>query len=516
MASGTVRGDEFNSIVEGLGPALNIMAKESGINVGKLREMSRTGKLSAEVFANMLLNSNALDESFNKLQPTMDQVDQAFDDSKIRLATAIDQFFGLSDAVKSSKQAFTIFADAMADALTPKVLSPLEQEIKNVKDEIAALNAEAVEAITPDSKTINIAPDFSLDKSIGGALSDRMAEDIANNFKEIEDAAMENAAVIQLESGAIKVLKDRLIELELQLFRQIEAKETLKFLEEQAAIRAKAEAEEKAKLIAIETARLNQIKKIRDAEALSMKNLAQFMKEQKQAQDALISSNESALSTENALRLEYSRNRDTIAELNEILKRNVDLTDEQKTLIPQIVQGLKAQNNEIHHQIKSGTMLKEIYDQTHDALIKNTQERKELLSAVEQLKMQMSSEQFQTEANKALMHGYNEALKENAEARRELLGLPLPDDDMTIEKLTKQVDLNLRNKAINEELLQTFKDLNPELDQLAEAYRVLGITMPVPKKTLESYKDFVDRMDESAKETVNLTQQSKETISRTA
>lgn len=80
MASGVVRGDEFNSIVEGLGPALAIMARESNITVGELRKMAMNGELTAEVFANMLLKSNALTESFEKMSRTTSQTEVIFGD----------------------------------------------------------------------------------------------------------------------------------------------------------------------------------------------------------------------------------------------------------------------------------------------------------------------------------------------------------------------------------------------------------------------------------------------------
>ena len=495
MASGTVRGDEFNSIVEGLGPALSIMAKESGINVGKLREMSRAGKLSAEVFANMLLNSTALDESFNKLEPTLDQIDIAFKDANIKLGNAVSQFLGLSEAVKSAKQAFTIFAEAMTIALTPDA-DPLMSEITRVQNQIALLEKQASE-LQPE-----IIPRITIDFGQDNGLDDAI--------REIPDLA--ELEVIAAGGTEVDKLKEKLAQLNMQLFRRAEAESLANLEAFKTAQEDKKRAEEKAAIIAAEKARLDLMRKIRDAEAESMKQLAEFMKQQKQAQDSLISSNESALSSENALRLQYSRNRDTIAELNEILKRNVDLTDEQKELIPQIIQGLTAQNNTIHHQIKSGSQLFDIYQKTAVALRENKLERENLLNAVSQLEMQMSSEQFQTEENKALMHGYNEALKENAEVRRQLLGIPLPDDEMTIEKLTKQVDLNVRNKAINEGLLETFKELKPSVDELAEAYRILGISMPVDDKTLESYKEFTERMDRSARETVNLTNNQKKLL----
>ena len=97
MSSGTVRGDEFNSIVEALGPALSIMARESGLTVGKLRELSQTGQLTAEVFFELVEQSTALELSFNKTEQTISQLEQSMGDSFDRLLVKIGNVSGATD-----------------------------------------------------------------------------------------------------------------------------------------------------------------------------------------------------------------------------------------------------------------------------------------------------------------------------------------------------------------------------------------------------------------------------------
>lgn len=107
MGSGTVRGDEFNSIVEALGPALAVMARESGLTVGELREMSQEGDLTAEAFADMLLNSDALTTSFQNMTVTTGQLEQAFADSFTYMLAQFDQAIGLSDGYRASLEGIT-------------------------------------------------------------------------------------------------------------------------------------------------------------------------------------------------------------------------------------------------------------------------------------------------------------------------------------------------------------------------------------------------------------------------
>ena len=102
MASGTVRGDEFNSLVEALGPALAIMARESGISVGELRRMSQAGELTADVFFNMLKNSNSLTDAFNKMQPTIEQLETQLNDAFTLALSQIGEATGLTQLYKDA------------------------------------------------------------------------------------------------------------------------------------------------------------------------------------------------------------------------------------------------------------------------------------------------------------------------------------------------------------------------------------------------------------------------------
>ncbi len=97
MASGQVRGDEFNSIVEALGPALNIMARESGITVGELRELSQAGDLTAEAFFKMLESSNAIEIAFGQTQKTIQQLEQEVSDAASKMLASFAKESGIEE-----------------------------------------------------------------------------------------------------------------------------------------------------------------------------------------------------------------------------------------------------------------------------------------------------------------------------------------------------------------------------------------------------------------------------------
>ena len=114
MASGTVRGDEFRSIVEGLGPALSIMARQTGISVGKLRELSLSGQLTADVFFEMLENATLLDDEFKKLDATIDSLETAFGNAFDRAVVKLGEALGVTKAYKDLLEETTLILDIFA------------------------------------------------------------------------------------------------------------------------------------------------------------------------------------------------------------------------------------------------------------------------------------------------------------------------------------------------------------------------------------------------------------------
>ena len=143
MASGTVRGDEFNSLVEGLGPALSIMAKETGINVGELRRMSQAGELTAKVMFDMLKNSTALNDSFNKMAPTLDSLETAFGDAFDRALVSFGRATGVTEAYERSVKSLTKVLNDLSIFLDKddKSLASVTERLQQQKDKLAELES---------------------------------------------------------------------------------------------------------------------------------------------------------------------------------------------------------------------------------------------------------------------------------------------------------------------------------------------------------------------------------------
>ncbi|HEK0716371.1 TPA: tape measure protein [Proteus mirabilis] len=119
IASGVLRGEEFNSVAEQGSRLMVALADSMGVGIGQLRKMAAEGKLTTDVVVKGLLSQgDAIGKEFAKTTRTMSQ---AFQEAGNNLT----KFLGENTTIKTSINAFSdaVIAvsrnlDAMADVLT--------------------------------------------------------------------------------------------------------------------------------------------------------------------------------------------------------------------------------------------------------------------------------------------------------------------------------------------------------------------------------------------------------------
>lgn len=155
MASGTVRGDEFVSIVEALGPALAIMARESGLTVGELRKLSQAGDLTANVFFDLFKNSQELQKIFSSLDTTTEQLQVSLGDSFGRFVVSLDNATGASDKFNTILRNLIRTLDQMSGVdpfenfVDLEIFNQAEQGILRIDDALFELQKRREESINP-------------------------------------------------------------------------------------------------------------------------------------------------------------------------------------------------------------------------------------------------------------------------------------------------------------------------------------------------------------------------------
>lgn len=104
LASGVLRGDEFNSIAEASPRIMQLLAESLGVTRGELRGMAEDGKLSADVLFRALTDRKftaGIDAEFKTLPTTFSEAMTLLDDAAIKTFGAFDRGGAFSEMLVS-------------------------------------------------------------------------------------------------------------------------------------------------------------------------------------------------------------------------------------------------------------------------------------------------------------------------------------------------------------------------------------------------------------------------------
>ena len=114
LASGVIRGDEFNSVAENAPAAMDAFARALDVSKGELRKLAAEGKLTSEILIQALKEqSQAVDELFGKTETTMAQGFQQIKNSAILLTGKINEATGASKNIVSALTSFANLMDGL-------------------------------------------------------------------------------------------------------------------------------------------------------------------------------------------------------------------------------------------------------------------------------------------------------------------------------------------------------------------------------------------------------------------
>lgn len=100
LASGALRGDEFNAVAESAPRLMQILAESLGMTTGQLRAFAGEGKITADIITKALLGATAkLNDEFNKMGVTIGQSMTVLGNSVLRAVGQLDAALGISDAI---------------------------------------------------------------------------------------------------------------------------------------------------------------------------------------------------------------------------------------------------------------------------------------------------------------------------------------------------------------------------------------------------------------------------------
>lgn len=139
IASGVLRGEEFNAVNESAPRVMKALADSIGVPVGKLREMAKEGQLTRDILVEGL--GSQLPKLISEAETLPDTIGTAFQAAKNELFLAVgamDQFTGASrkaaEAIGLISKAFRGWRDAFGDGGQDSVISDRLRETQQLMD----------------------------------------------------------------------------------------------------------------------------------------------------------------------------------------------------------------------------------------------------------------------------------------------------------------------------------------------------------------------------------------------
>lgn len=103
FASGTLRGEELNSVMEQAPALAKAIADGMGVTVGQLRQLGQDGKITASAVVEALkAQGDAIDSQFSRMVPTLSQATQQIGNSFVGLVGRIDSISGSTTGMGSA------------------------------------------------------------------------------------------------------------------------------------------------------------------------------------------------------------------------------------------------------------------------------------------------------------------------------------------------------------------------------------------------------------------------------
>ncbi|MCU2394171.1 tape measure protein [Enterobacter ludwigii] len=115
ISSGTVRAEEFNSILEQMPELARQIAAGMGVSIGELRQLMLDGKLTAEDALNAIQKqTGSVNAEFEKLPRTLSQANTALTNSFLSMIDSVNQATGASNGLVAVIDSMTAALDRLA------------------------------------------------------------------------------------------------------------------------------------------------------------------------------------------------------------------------------------------------------------------------------------------------------------------------------------------------------------------------------------------------------------------
>jgi len=193
LASGALRGDEFNSVSEQAPIILEAVAAATGKSRGELRDLAAEGKITSEVLIKSLqAYSGVIETDFSRAQVTVGQASEKLSNNLLVLVGEFDKAAGLSGGTAEA-------INTLANTLTS--LQPIIKQTGEFFNELASIIRDsftqyvdlAAEAVESAASTLSGVWDYISDgvSGIVEDVSEAVGGSVPDVVKEAADAITE-------------------------------------------------------------------------------------------------------------------------------------------------------------------------------------------------------------------------------------------------------------------------------------------------------------------------------------
>lgn len=187
FASGVLRGEELNSVLEQAPRLARALADGLGVPIGKLRELGQAGELTADkVFRALQRSGAALNEEFAKMPLTVEQATTQAGNSISRLIGVIDKATGASSALAIAISGATRGLDVALNRFSEDAIVRAQAEVDTLRQNLLI----ALQSKSPENPGVKL-----LQKQLETAQATLKAlkDDLANNQSNAETARLGRA-----------------------------------------------------------------------------------------------------------------------------------------------------------------------------------------------------------------------------------------------------------------------------------------------------------------------------------
>ena len=209
MASGVLRGDEFNSVAEQAPVIMELMADSLGVTTGKLRDMAKEGKLTSKVVYDALAGASASDKLAEKSKKMSTTISGAMQNIQTQWRLGVHAIMngegGLSSVLADGINSIALGASSFVDAL-PAINQAITDTIAKAKE----MGTAFLESDFGQSAIQTAKDAFEQLKSAMQGVAD-IAGDVKVFFEKNPELAIALASGVGAVAGAFLLFKGVLI-----------------------------------------------------------------------------------------------------------------------------------------------------------------------------------------------------------------------------------------------------------------------------------------------------------------